>query len=69
MLFSAANVVVKAIHPASKSDLAIEVAMTDAKPGNDAISLLISTLFSRVLWLERDWQTEAFCYNDIYIFQ
>ncbi|MCW2473501.1 ATP-dependent endonuclease [Candidatus Symbiopectobacterium sp. NZEC151] len=50
---SAAKVIVKAIHRASKPDLAIEVAMAAAERGNDAIPVLIRTLFSRVLWLAR----------------
>lgn len=50
---SAAKVIVKAIHRALKPDLAIEVAMAAAERGNDAIPVLICTLFSRVLWLAR----------------
>lgn len=50
---SAAKIITKAIHRSSKPDLAIEVAMMAATRGNEAIPMMIRTMFSRVLWLAR----------------
>lgn len=47
------RVIVKAIHRASKPDLAIEVAMEAGKRGVESIPPLLRKMFSRVIWLAR----------------
>ncbi|MGJ7470776.1 ATP-dependent endonuclease [Kosakonia cowanii] len=50
---NAHRVITKAIHRASKPDLAIEVAMEAGRRGVEAIPPLLRKMFSRVLWLAR----------------
>ncbi|WP_029592371.1 ATP-dependent endonuclease [Franconibacter pulveris] len=47
------RVIVKAIHRASKPDLAIEVAVEAGKRGVESIPPLLRKMFSRVIWLAR----------------
>lgn len=47
------KVILKAVHHASKPDLAIEVSMQAAEWGSDAIPPLLKKMFSRVVWLAR----------------
>jgi len=47
------RVIIKAIHRASKPDLAIEVALEAGRRGVEAVPPLLRSMFSRVLWLAR----------------
>lgn len=47
------RIIIKAIHRASKPDLAIEVAMEAGKRGVESIPPLLRKMFSRVIWLAR----------------
>lgn len=47
------KVILKAVHRASKPDLAIEVAMQAGEWGTDAVPSLLKKMFSRVIWLAR----------------
>ena len=50
---NARRVIIKAIHHASKPDLAIEVSLEAGKRGVESIPPLLRKMFSRVLWLAR----------------
>ncbi|AHG21933.1 hypothetical protein Z042_21700 [Chania multitudinisentens RB-25] len=47
------KVIIKAVHRASKPDLAIEVAMQAGEWGVDSVPPLLKKMFSRVIWLAR----------------
>lgn len=47
------RVIIKAIHRASKPDLAIEIAMEAQHRGVESIPPLLRKMFSRVIWLAR----------------
>ncbi|WP_017347011.1 ATP-dependent nuclease [Pantoea sp. A4] len=50
---NARRIITKAIHHASKPELAIAVAMSAAERGPSAIPPLLNSLFARVMWLAR----------------
>lgn len=50
---SARRIITKAIHRASKPELAVAVAMAVGQRGPQAIPLLMRQMFSRVMWLAR----------------
>lgn len=53
MPMSPRRVIEKAVHRSSKPDLAIEVAMSAAGRGTDAVPVVLKQMFSRVAWLAR----------------
>ena len=53
MPMSPRRVIEKAVHRSSKPDLAIEVAMSAAGRGTEAVPVVLKQMFSRVAWLAR----------------